>query len=402
MKKIKRTLGLQIRELALKNNKMAFISGPRQVGKTFEANEIARDAYHDYDYLNWDNIEFRKLWQMTPTKIVKKSCTIFDEIHKARNWKTTLKGIFDHNDKKRAIIVTGSTRVETFRRGGDSMMGRYFHFRLHPLTLGELSRPVIPSPEEFLVGVTNLSPNRSPALLEKFDHLLHFGGFPEPYLKGDIRFLRLWQRGRLEKLIRIDLRDLSRIPELGQLEVLCALLPDRIGSPLSIQTLCEDMEVSNNTIRNWLKYLHALYFLYEVKPFSKKIPRAIKKEGKVYLWDYSTISNEGARLENMIANHLLKAVHYWSDLGYGDYSLSYFRDKAKREVDFVIIKDGVPWAMFEVKASGDHYSPHLDYFRSKWKSIALSVVLTKDHSIFRNLGEGRYVISMENLLALLP
>ena len=402
MASIKRSLNSEIKNLALDNNKMVLISGPRQVGKTFEAEQIAKEYFSNYDYLNWDDAEFRKLWQQTPTQIIKNKCTIFDEIHKARNWKTTLKAIYDHCKQKNAILVTGSTRIETFRRGGDSMMGRYFHFRLHPLTLGELTSNKVISPDLFLKKISSLDQKSKKSHLDKFNRLMTFGGFPEPYINHDLRFLKLWQRGRLEKLIRVDLRDISRIIELGQIEVFCSLLPDKVSSVLSIKSLAEDMEVSYNTIKNWLKYLTALYYLYEIKPFSLKIPRSIKKEGKTYLWDYSVIKNKGARLENAIANHLLKAVNYWTDLGYGEFSLNFFRDKQKREVDFVIVKDGAPWAMFEVKSSNDNFTPHLDYFKSKWSTIKLSVVLTNKENIFRDLGENKYIISMTNIFSILP
>jgi len=402
MKNIKRSLNSEIKHLALDNNKMALISGPRQVGKTYAAGRISKEYYKSQDYLNWDNIEFRKKWQQSPTDLLGGDCIIFDEIHKAKNWKTTLKGIYDHNNEKKAIIVTGSTRLETSPRGGDSMMGRYFHFRLHPLSLGELVSPKIISPDKFLLIISMLPWKTKKLEKDKLDTLFNFGGFPEPYLKKDIRFSNLWQKGRLEKLIRIDLRDISRILELGQMEVFCSILPDKIGSILSIKSLCEDMEVSYNTIRNWLKYLTALYFLYEIKPFSLKIPRSIKKEGKTYLWDYSVIKNKGARLENMVANHLLKAAQYWTDLGYGEFSLTFFRDKQKREVDFVITRDGAPWAMFEVKSSGDHFSSNLEYFNSKWDTIKLSICLTMDDNIFKKYGENKYSISMSNIFSIMP
>ncbi|MBT3236877.1 MAG: ATP-binding protein [Bdellovibrionales bacterium] len=402
MANIKRSLNSEIKKLALDNNKMALISGPRQVGKTFEAEQIAKECFSNHDYLNWDDAEFRKVWQQTPTKIIKKKCTIFDEIHKARNWKTTLKAIYDHSKKESAILVTGSTRIETFRRGGDSMMGRYFHFRLHPLTLGELISKEIISPDLFLKQISSLNKNSKKSHIDKFNRLIKFGGFPEPYINQDARFLKLWQKGRLEKLVRVDLRDISRIIELGQMEVFCSLLPEKISSVLSIKSLSEDMEVSYNTIKNWLNYLAALYYLYEIKPFSLKIPRSIKKEGKTYLWDYSVIKDKGARLENVVANHLLKAVNYWTDIGYGEFSLNFFRDKQKREVDFVIIKDGTPWAMFEVKSSNDNFAPNLDYFKSKWNTTKLSVVLTNEENTYRDLGDNRYIISMTNIFSILP
>lgn len=397
-----RTLLTEIIELSLKNKKMAFISGPRQVGKTTLSKMIGRELNKPFKYFNWDQIGFRKIWQKTPLDFLKGEGIIFDEIHKARSWKTTLKGIFDHNDSHIPIIVTGSAKLDTFRRGGDSLMGRYFHFRLHPFTLGELSHQKVPYPKDLLENIKNIQKKTNPHSQELLNQLLNFGPFPETFLKKDERFIKLWQTGRIEKLVRIDLRDLTRIMELGQVEILCSLLPDRVGSVLSIKSLSEDMESSFATIKNWLSHLISLYYIYEVKPFHKKIPRAHKKEGKIYLWDFSEVKEKGPRWENLIANHLLKAAHYWTDLGFGSFDLKLFKDKQKREVDFVLTHDDIPWAIFEVKSDGDHYSPHLDYFLSKWPSTKLAISLTKRENIYRDLGMGRYIISAANFLEHLP
>jgi hypothetical protein len=194
----------------------------------------------------------------------------------------------------------------------------------------------------------NISANQS-----TLEQLNQFGGFPEPFFGQSKRKLNLWRRGRIERLIREDLRDLSRLPELSQVEMLASLLPERVASPLSINSLAEDMEVAYNTIKHWMSYLKELFYCYEIKPFSNSLPRSIKKEGKLYLWDWSEVESNGARFENMIASHLLKYVQYLTDTGYGAYELNYIRNKEKKEIDFLLTKNKKPWLPIEIKLNDD-------------------------------------------------
>ena len=174
--------------------------------------------------------------------------------------------------------------------------------------------------------------------------------------------MNLWRRGRIEKVIREDLRDLSRIPELGHIEMLVSLLPERVGSLFSRASLREDLEVSFDTVRRWMQYLYELYYAFEIKPFTPRISRSLKRDGKLYLWDYSEIADPSARFENLVAEHLLKACHYWTDTGEGMFELFYLRTKEKQEIDFLIVKDRKPWLPVEAKVGDTVPSPHFKRF----------------------------------------
>lgn len=346
-----------IQDLALKRGKMAFICGPRQVGKTTLAKSFRADV-SQFVYKNWDETTFRKMWVKSPNQVEHdfalevirgQKLLVLDEIHKSKGWKQKLKGIYDVLGDQISVIVTGSARLNVFNRGGDSLMGRYLNFRLHPLSYGEVTKGPILDPESWKESLFVKSSR-------KYDHspvsrLLKLSGFPEPYFSNSEKILKIWRAGRNEKIVREDLRDLSRLLELSQVEMLASLLPSKVGSPLSVQSLREDLEVAHDTVSRWLRYLGELFYFFEIKPWSKSIPRSLKKEGKIYLYDWTEVEDEGAKFENFVACHLLKACHYWTDTGEGQFDLFYLRNKEKQEIDFVIVKDKKPWLCVEAKVS---------------------------------------------------
>ena len=265
------------------------------------------------------------------------------------------------------IVVTGSSRLDLFRKGGDSLLGRYFAFRLHPLTVGELRGEEPTSPDE-LPGCLASRLAGDPATLAK---LLAYGGFPEPFLEGDVTFRNLWRRTRTDRLVREDLLDLTRAQEIALIQTAAALLPTRVGSPLSVQSLAEDLEVSHPTMRRWLTWFGHLYLVFTVPPYARRVLRAIRKRPKLYLWEWSEVEDDGARFENLVASHLLKAAHFWTDAGLGVFDLCYVRDKEKREVDFLLLRDRKPWLLAECRSSDVTPSPSLLAF-----SAALSPAMT--------------------------
>lgn len=352
-----RYLTPSIGTLALGRNKMALLSGPRQVGKTTLARSL-QPSYEQSRYLNWDETEFRRLWTRSPNQVAhqfkleslnERKLLILDEIHKSKGWKQKLKGLYDHLGEQIQIVVTGSSRLNVYRRGGDSMMGRYLHFRLHPFSYGEVCGEPPLAPDAWLERALSKPAQTYPQ--KPLDQLFAMSGFPEPYLANSEQVLNLWRQGRIDKIIREDLRDLSRLPELSQVEMLASLLPTKIGSPLSIQSLREDVEVAHDTVSRWMRYLNELYYFFELKPWSKSLPRSLKKEGKIYLYDWTEIENPGPRYENLLACHLKKACDFWTDTGIGKFDLFYVRTKDKLEIDFLIVRNQKPWLAVEAKLS---------------------------------------------------
>lgn len=391
-----------IEQMSFRFGKMAFISGPRQVGKTTLAKTILADRGAG-DYRNWDDKDFRKAWVKGPKTIAtqlmevssraaKKKTTkpllILDELHKDKRWKQGLKGLYDLYHDDFDFLVTGSARLNIFKRGGDSLLGRYFTFRLHPLSVAELVGKRTDDPAKLIDRIFNATPHTEPSnsdpsnARDVFERLLKFGGFPDPYFNADQKFANLWRAGRLEKLIREDLRDLSRLPELSQVELMAGLLPEKVGSPLSIQSLREDIEVSHDTIKRWLMYLESLYYQFTIRPYSKRLIRALKKEPKIYLYDWSEIDHAGPRFENLVASHLLKACDFWTDSGHGPWNLTYLRNKEKAEVDFLITIKDRPILSMECKLTDVAFDPSILSF-AKHVGLKHHVQLVASPNVWR-------------------
>ncbi len=348
-----------------KYRQMVFLMGPRQVGKTTLSLETAAEA-QTYFYFNWDNTAERLLFIEGPQAIAKqvgldeireeKPILIFDEIHKFGKWKNFLKGFFDLFEKKTRVIVTGSARLNIYKRGGDSLMGRYFYYRIHPLSVAEITTPHLIEGEI-----------RSPAPISDDDWaaLIKHGGFPEPFLQRSEEFSRRLKTIRRDQLFREDIRDGTRIQELAQLELLAELLRKQAAQSMDYQSLSKKVGVSIDTIRRWLEVLKSFYYCFSIQPWSKNISRSLIKEPKLYLWDWSLIEEEGHAHENLVASHLLKAVHFWNDRGFGEYGLYYLRTKDKIETDFVVVKNGKPWFLVEVKTKAKGLSSALYHFQQE-------------------------------------
>lgn len=351
---------------------MVFVSGPRQVGKTTISESIATT------YLSWDDEDARKAIQSGQRTLASRygleevsdtrRIVVFDEIHKYSRWKQFLKGFYDLYGKRFGIVATGSARMDVYKKGGDSMMGRYFPYRMHPFSVAELMNVSIPS--ERLI--------RKPQKLadDEWNALLRFGGFPDPFLVRDVRFSRRWNALRFEQLIKTDMRDLTHIGELDQLAALAEMLANRSGEQLVYKSIGCDIGIDEKTAKKWVKTLKHLYFGFEVRPWFKNVENSIRKMPKWYMRDWANVQDAGNRAETFVACHLLKAVEGWTDLGFGDFSLGYLRDKSRREVDFVVTRDGTPWFLVEVKKGAAPLSDALAFFQRRLKAKhAFQVVL---------------------------
>lgn len=324
--------------------KMVFIGGPRQVGKTTLSLQFIKPSNPENNqYINWDRIADRKLILNDQIPLNKK-IVILDEIHKYKNWRSLVKGLYDKHKESNQFIVTGSARLDYFRKGGDSLLGRYRYFRLHPFSLPEISK----------------NPNQS-----DLKNLLKFGGFPEPLFSQSENEHRIWQNERVNKVVSEDLRDLQNVKEISLLMLLAEILPSKVGSPLSLQNLSEDLQVSQPTVQKWVDLFSHLYYCYQIAPFGSPKIRAVKKLQKLYMWDWSQVVDDGPRFENLVASHLLKYCHYIYDTTGYQMELRYLRDTDGREIDFVVLKDKKPIFAVECKTGEKQLSKHIAYFKER-------------------------------------
>lgn len=328
---------------------MVFLSGPRQVGKTTLAKTFLVQG--EAGYLSWDVPEGREailLRHFPQAELV-----VFDELHKFRTWRNFLKGTYDDPKRLFNIIVTGSARLDTFNKGGDSLQGRYNLLRLHPLSVAELS---ITSHDEMM-------------------KLIALSGFPEPYFSSSFEEARRWARQYRTRLVAGDIRDLENIQDLGKLEQLMLRIPDVVGSPLSINALHEDLQVAHRTVERWIEAFERLYSIYRLSSYSSSRIKSLRKSKKCYLYNWSVIENEGARFENFIASHLLKWVHYQQDVNGRDVELAFLRDSTGKEVDFLISEGRKILTLIECKVSDTVIDKNLRYFANKFREAkALQIV----------------------------
>ncbi len=327
--------------------KMVFIGGPRQVGKTTLSRSLREDYFKDGVYFNWDNDEDRrallkKAWLQTS------SLVIFDELHKYPRWKNWIKGVYDTSPPLQHYLVTGSARLDVYKRGGDSLMGRYHYWRLHPLTLDEL-------PEHM-------------SLEEAYHRLLTFGGFPEPFLMADEREARRWRRERFDRILKEDVRDLESIRNVQLLSLFVDALRTRVGGLVTLSNIAGDLQISPKTAKNWLVLVEKMYLAFAIYPYTNRVLRSIIKPPKVYFYDNADVlGDEGARIENLVATTLLKRLQFLEDYYGFRCGLHYIRDKDKREVDFITVVNDEIDLLIEVKASDAHVSSSLKYYAEKLK-----------------------------------
>ena len=384
-----------LRELVIKDlsERMVFIGGPRQVGKTTLARELVAKSFGQTGYYNWDNRNDRRQimqsnWPGNADLI------ILDEIHKYKKWKSFLKGEYDTLKDRYRFLITGSARLDIYRKGGDSMLGRYFYYRLHPFTLAEVA-DVKTVPE-----IMKEIPIQTKGDKEIFNALDRFGGFPEPFIKQNMRTLRRWHNEKVDRLFREDIRDVEQIRDLSNMQLLGDLLPERAGSLLSINSLREDLEVSHRAVSSWLNILESFYYCFRIYPYVGKNFRSLKKEAKLYLWDWSEVDEEAARFENCLASHLLKLVHFLQDYEGFKANLYYLRSVEKKEVDFLVTIDENPWFSLEAKVNDTEASSNLFYFKDKL-SIPFSYQVVKKGNIDRYIKGVRVVSADRFLLSLI-
>lgn len=355
MKYIKRYIEKSV--LSDLDRKMVFVGGPRQTGKTTLAKNIIHNKEKDFKdrYLNWDSAHDRELI-MEEKFPAPSGYLILDEIHKFSNWRQVVKGLYDKRGNELKILVTGSAKLDYYRRGGDSLQGRYHFYRLLPLTMKELNKPQVSTVND----------------------LLHFSGFPEPFNLASEKESRRWSREYKSRIIRDDLRDLETVSDISKLEQVVLRLPDLVGSPLSINSLREDIQVSHQTVSRWLNILENLYMIFRIYPFGAPSIRTVKKEAKHYFFDWTLIDDMGARFENLVAVHLLKWCYFMQDSEGRDVRLRYFRDVDKREVDFIITENNKPYCFIESKLKSKIVNPSLKYLKLRFPEIKTMQIVLED------------------------
>ena len=390
---------------------LVILAGPRQSGKTTFARNIVAKDFSDTVYFNWDLPKDKSRLIEDPAFFVKEPrsnlsshpLVILDEIHKYRDWKNYLKGIYDQFAAEYQFLVTGSGRLEFSRKAGDSLAGRFLKFHIFPLTLAELSlhrkalRDFVENPLE---GFDDIPSGKT---AEVFQALWEFSGFPEPFMKGRKNFWSTWSTAYGQQIVRDDLRTVADIRNLDLIETLFALVPSRVGSPLSMNNLAGDLQAAFDTVKNWLLLFDSFYLSFRLSPWTAKISRSILREKKIYLFNFPVIEDAAARFENLVAVEFLRAVETWNDQGLGKFSLHYLRNKEKQEVDFLLAQNNRPFLLVETKLSDESPSVNLLAFQNFLKIPAVQLINKEGVKKIYNNGKNHVlVVTAHHWLSMLP
>ena len=405
--KMKRTFYENIWQRLSTHKQMVFVAGPRQAGKTTFTQILAED-FNNSLYFNWDILDEKRKLIENPTfyeEVHRKDNSlpliIFDELHKYSNWKNYLKSVYDRDKGNYKFVVSGSGRLDMYQKGGDSLAGRYFIFYLWPFTLAELAGNNLTF-EQFLSNPIEIRafPHETQPIWNKLSQCT---GFPDPYLDGTGEFYRIWSNTYRKQLLREDIRDLTSLRSIEDVEILFSLLPSKIGSPLSMASLARDIHVSFDSVRNWIEIFENFFMVFRIAPWTRKIARAITKEKKLYLFDYAGIDSSAEKFENMVALELFRAVANWNDLGLGNFSLNYLRNRDREEVDFLISNNHDPLLLIETKLSDDDASKSLIKFQNILNIPAVQLVNRGDIcKLVSNNNSKIMIISADHWLSLLP
>ncbi|RLB07272.1 MAG: hypothetical protein DRG59_06635 [Deltaproteobacteria bacterium] len=396
--------------------RMSFVYGPRQIGKTTLALLTLQKVGQEHNYYNWDTIGVKRRFAQNPLFFLEnipepapptglpgkpKYSVVFDEFHKHSKWKEILKGYFDEFGSFVRFIVCGSARLDIFRKSGESLLGRYFPFKMLPLGPKDITEG-----ESFERSKT-WNPTQSPELIEVsrefkgvVQNLYHLTGFPEPFLVGRRDFYTRWKDEHLSLLTREEVRDLSRISDLVRLQTLVFLLPERIGSILSLNKLAKILSCAQSTVKTWLDALEQVFLIFRIPPFTGKLSRTIKKEQKVYFWDWGIVEDEAKRFENFLAVQLYRTVSAWTEWGWGSFGLFFIRTKDGKETDFLITQNQTPIILIEAKLSDTRPDSSLLYFKNRL-SAKLAFQVTLEETQLRQISPGIFIIDVYRFLNLM-
>lgn len=385
----------------LMDGKMLFVTGPREVGKTsYILNQIKNLGG---SYFNWDDLAVRKAYKNDRNFFTKESqlqeFIVFDEMQKRNKWKNILTNIYDAYKSDYKFIVPGNARFDYLRRRGDGLSGTYHDCHMFPASVATvLNKPL----KEYHLGIDlirDVQDSSNHVDQDTLDLLFNFGGFPEPLIRGTKAFQKRWQERHVQLIVRDELSSLSNLKNLDTIETLVDLLEHRVSSPVSFNSLAGNLSSNHTSVKQWLKQLEKVMLSFHISTWSEGINRALKKNPKVYFYDWSFVRNKGARFENFVATNLLKAITLWNEKSQNIYELFYIRTYDGQEVDFCISKNKIPWLLIEVKHGKPNTSSAIRKFQYKFDIPA--VVLTREENWNREK-ENVFLLSANRFFSYMP
>lgn len=330
-----------IREGLEQGVSMFFLCGPGRVGKTALAKALAGE---EGIYMNWEKEDDRRSLVADPAEILARingatgrgAVLILDGVHKGDEWDRFFEKMYGMYKEIFRIIVIG----DFYER--ESELGAVY--RVHPFSMGErlnwkLTRDMFRRPE----GITDIG-------LERF---LRVGGFPEVFCDGDREFVEGWRHAGDEGLMQEVQRYIKDASMSSKVEDLMEFIRQRSGEYFDYSDVAEKTKMAELTVRGWTEILEREYYCYKLCSWSDRGEGSLLGKAKYYLWDWSRVEDMGARIGNFVASHLLKAVDFWNDTGRGEYGLFFVEGEGGDDVDFLVVQDGEPWMLCDVRISQD-------------------------------------------------
>ena len=359
---------------ALDYRRVVVVSGARQTGKTTLTEQLKVPGIEFYTL---DDTDLLDLALRDPKGFVQTQAKtlIIDEIQKAPKLISEIKRIVDKNNRNGQFLLTGSVNLQTMPSATESLAGRVKNIKLRPFANGEILRkkPV------FLERAFN---SDFPVSIHGYDKRAIFdlafrGGYPEAVRIKNCNERREWHKDYLKTLIDYDLTDIANIRRKEALEEMLPVLAAWSGKFMDMNTIGSSLSLTRPTLESYVNWLLALFIFEKVPPWLKTDYDRIGKKPKLYAADSGlmtsvlnwqikevmlNVDRSGKLMETFVFQELAVQV----DLN-SRYSLYQYRDREKREIDFIIERDDGAVLGIEVKAghnvSLDDFKPQ-EWFRN--------------------------------------
>jgi predicted AAA+ superfamily ATPase len=354
--------------------RVLLLSGPRQSGKTTLARELESDQT---EYRTLDDGTLREAAENDPQGFIKRSTKtlIIDEVQRIPSLLPAIKKAVDEDNRPGQYLLTGSANIQSIPTVKESLAGRIAKIRLRPLVQGEM-REIAP---QFIESAFKQSFLHSHAHYDR-DALLEIafrGGFPEP-MKLQDRGRKRWHTDYINAILERDLKDITKIHRKNAMRELVNVLAAWSGKFMDLSAIGSGLSIQRSTIESYINALEALYLVERVYPWTKTDYDRVGKQNRLFMVDSGLMSSllrwkmdqvrldpdrSGKLIETFAFNEIMAQV----DAGDGRYELFHYRDREKREIDFLIEREDNALLGIEIKAGsaiGKNDFKHMKWFQN--------------------------------------
>ena len=343
---------------ALKTRRVLLIGGARQCGKTTLAKEL--ETSEDINYLTLDDPATRRVAESDPQGFVQHygKTLVIDEVQCVPDLLLAIKIKVDEDTRAGQYLLTGSVNLQSSPGVRESLAGRIRKIRLRPLSQGE----ILGISPDFLDRAFNRDFGQSKQAYGRnaMIDVSFRGGFPE-VLPFDDAERKLWHRDYVDALLDHDLRDIANIRRRNAMSELVRILAAWSGKFMDVSAIGAGLSISRPTIETYINALEALYLVERVSPWTYTDYGRVGNRSKLFMTDSGLMSSvlgwnrEQVRMDvdragKLIETFMFNEIAALAGASYGRYSLFHYRDREKREIDFLVEREDHALLGIEVKA----------------------------------------------------